>query len=43
MPSQVPENENNSEEIYQHMIEEIFDVPEVEKSRATKNLLGAGF
>ena len=43
MQSQVPDKENNSEEIYQHMIEEIFDVPEGEKSSATKNFLGAGF
>ena len=31
MQSQGPDKENNSEEIYQHMIEEVFDVPEVEK------------
>ena len=43
MQSQVPDKKNNSEEIYQHMIEEVFDVPEVEKARATKNFLGAGF
>ncbi len=43
MQSQGPDKENNSEEIYQHMIEEVFDVPEVEKARATKNFLGAGF
>ncbi len=43
MQSQIPDKENYSEEIYQRMIEEIFDVPEVEKARATKNFLGAGF
>jgi len=43
MQSQGPDKENNSEEIYQHMIEEVFDVPEVEKAHATKNFLGAGF
>jgi len=43
MQSQGPNKENYSEEIYQRMIEEIFDVPEVEKVRATKNFLGAGF
>ncbi len=43
MQSQGSDKENNSEEIYQHMIEEVFDVPEVEKTRATKNFLGAGF
>ena len=43
MQSQGPDKENNSEEIYQHMIEEVFDVPEVEKARATKKFLGAGF
>ena len=43
MHSQGPDKENNSEEIYQHMIEEVFDVPEVEKARTTKNFLGAGF
>ena len=37
MQSQGPDKENNSEEIYQHMIEEVFDVPEVEKARATNN------
>ena len=43
MQSQISDKENYSEEIYQHMIEEVFDVPEVEKARATKNFLGAGF
>ena len=43
MQSQGPVKENYSEEIYQRMIEEIFDVPDVEKSRTTKNFLGAGF
>ena len=43
MQSQSPDKENNSEEIYQHMVEEVFDVPEVEKARSTKNFLGAGF
>ena len=43
MQSQGPDKENNSEEIYQYMIEEVFDVPEVEKARAAKNFLGAGF
>ena len=35
--------ENYSEEIYQHMIEEVFNFPEVKKTRTTKNFLGAGF
>ena len=43
MQSQGPDKEKNSEEIYQHMIEEVFDVPEVEKARSTKNFLGVGF
>ena len=43
MQSQGPDKENNSEQIYQHMIEEVFDVPEAEKTRAAKNFLGAGF
>ena len=43
MQSQGPDKENYSEEIYQRKIEEIFDVPDVEKSRTTKNFLGAGF
>ena len=43
MQSQGSDKENYSEEIYQRMIEEIFDSPEVEKARATKNFLGAGF
>ena len=43
MQSQGPNKENNSEEIYQHMIEEVFDVPEVAKTHATNNFLGAGF
>ena len=43
MQSQGSDKENYSEEIYQRMIEEIFDVPDVEKSRTTKNFLGAGF
>ena len=32
MQSQFLEKENNSEEIYRRMIEEIFDDPEVEKN-----------
>ena len=43
MQSQGPDKENNSEQIYQHMIEEVFDVPEIEKASATKNFLGVGF
>ena len=43
MQSQGQEKENNSEEIYQHMIEEVFDVPEVEKASVTKNFSGSGF
>ena len=43
MQSQGPDKENYSEEIYQLMIEEIFDVHEVDKTRSTKNFLGAGF
>ena len=43
MQSQGPDKENSSEEIYQHMIEEVFDVPEVEKARSIKNFLGVGF
>ena len=43
MQSQGPDKGNNSEEIYQHMIEEVFDVPEVEKTRSAKNFLGVGF
>ena len=43
MQSQGPDRENYSEEIYQRMIEEIFDVPEVEKARSIKNFLGVGF
>ena len=43
MQSQGPDKENNSEEIYQHMIEEVFNVPEVENTRTTKKFLGAGF
>ena len=43
MQSQGSDKENNSEEIYQHMIEEVFDVHEVEKTHATNNFLGAGF
>ena len=43
MQSQGPDKENYSEEIYQRMIEEIFDVTEVEKTHATNNFLGAGF
>ena len=43
MELQGPDKENNSEEIYQHMIEEVFDVPEVEKARSIKNFLGVGF
>ena len=43
MQSQGSDKENNSEEIYQHMIEEVFDVPEVEKARSAKNFLGVGF
>ena len=43
MQSQGQVKENNSEEIYQHMIEEVFDVPEVEKASVTKNFSGSGF
>ena len=43
MQSQRPDKENSSEEIYQHMIEEVFNFPEVEKTRPIKNFLGAGF
>ena len=43
MQSQGSDKENYSEEIYQRMIEEIFDVSEVEKTRSTKNFLGSGF
>jgi len=43
MQSQGSDKENYSEEIYQRMIEEIFDVPEAEKARSAKNFLGAGF
>ena len=43
MQSQIPEKENNSEQIYQYMVEEVFDVPKFEKSLVTKNFLGAGF
>ena len=43
MQSQGPDKGNNSEEIYQHMIEEVFDVPEVEKARSAKNFLGVRF
>ena len=38
-----PNKKNNPEEIYQHMIEEVFDVSEVENTRKTKKFLGAGF
>ena len=43
MHSQNPDKENYSEEIYQHMIEEVFNFTEVEKTLETKNFLGAGF
>ena len=43
MQSLGPDKENNSEEIYQRMIEEVFEVSEVEKAHATKNFLGVGF
>ena len=43
MQSQVPNKEDNSEEIYQHMIEEVFDLPRVKKTNVTKHFLGAGF
>ncbi len=42
MQSQFLEKENNSEEIYRRMIEEIFDDPEVEKNYSEKNSIGAG-
>ena len=42
MQSQGPDKENYSEEIYQRMIEEIFDVTEVDKARATQHFLGSG-
>ena len=43
MQSQGPDKENYSEEIYQHMIEEVFNFPEYEKTPVTKNFLGDGF
>ena len=43
MKSQASDKENYSEEIYQRMIEEVFGVSEIKKSRATKNFLGAEF
>ena len=43
MHSQDPDKENDSEEIYQQMIEEVFNFTEVEKTLETKNFLGAGF
>ena len=43
MQSQVSDKENYSEEIYQRMIEEVFGISEIKKSRATKNFLGAEF
>ena len=43
MQSQGPDKENSLEEIYQHMIEEVFNFPEYEKTPASKNFLGAGF
>ena len=43
MQSQDPDKENYSEEIYQHMIEEVFNFSEYEKNPDTKNFLGAGF
>ena len=43
MQYQVTEKENHSEEIYQHMIEEVFNFSEVEKSPESENFLGAGF
>ena len=43
MKSLGPEKVNNSEEIYQRMSEEIFDVPTAEKVFPKKNFLGSGF
>ena len=43
MQSLDPNKENYSEEIYQHMIEEVFNFPEVEKTRTKNKFLGAGF
>ncbi len=43
MQSQGTDKENSLEEIYQHMIEEVFNFPENEKTPVTKNFLGAGF
>jgi len=43
MQSQASDKKNYSEEIYQRMIEEVFGVSELKKSRATNNFLGAGF
>ena len=44
MSSQVPEKENYySEEIYQHMIEEVFNFNKDEITPESKNFLGAGF
>ena len=43
MQSQGPDKGNSLEEIYQHMIEEVFNFPENEITPARKNFLGAGF
>ena len=43
MSSQDPKKENYSEEIYRLMIEEVFNLPKLEKTHETKNFLGAGF
>ena len=43
MQFQGPDKENYSEEIYQRMIEEIFDLPEFEKAHTTKKFIGDEF
>ena len=43
MQSQAPEKDHNLEEIYQLMIEEVFDEIEAEKAFSKKNFLGSGF
>ena len=43
MQNQNSQNENSSEKIYQTMIRETFDIPEIEKSQETEDFPGAGF
>ena len=43
MQNQNSNKENSSEKIYQAMIRETFDVPEIEKSQETEDFPGAGF